>query len=67
MYMSVEKPYDEPVSERVILPLLGVSSRTLFKLRQRGLIPFIKYNPRVIRYDVDLVMEAKRKLGMEPK
>jgi hypothetical protein len=65
--MSKDTPYDEPVSEKVILPLLGVSSRSLMKLRQQGLIPFIKYNPRVIRYDVGLVLEAKKEMERTSK
>jgi hypothetical protein len=48
------------VSEKAILPLLGISSRTLFQLRKKKVIPFTKCNERVIVYDVDLVLEAKR-------
>jgi hypothetical protein len=65
--MSKDKPYREPVSEKAILRLLGVSSRQLLKLRQQKLIPFIQYNRRVIRYDLDLVMEAMKKWERMPK
>jgi len=50
-----------PVKEKEILPILGISSRTLFELRKKGVIPFTQYNKRVIVYDVDRVLEAKKK------
>jgi hypothetical protein len=55
------------VSEKDILPLLGISSRSLFELRKKEKIPFQKANARVIRYDPEAVMKAWEELHYEAK
>jgi hypothetical protein len=46
------------VSEKQLLPLIGVSSRSLFELRKSGKIPFKRVNARVIIYDPAAVLKA---------
>jgi hypothetical protein len=46
------------VSEKELLPLIGITSRSLFELRKNKNIPFKKVNARVIVYNPELVMKA---------
>jgi hypothetical protein len=47
-----------PVSEKELLPQIGISSRSLYELRRKRKIPFQKINARLIIYDLDAVRAA---------
>ena len=38
------------VDERTAAQLLGVSPRTIWTLRQRGELPYVRVGPRLVRY-----------------
>jgi hypothetical protein len=55
--MLRDKNLNEFVSEKELLPLIGITSRSLFELRKNKKISFKRVNARVIVYDPALVMK----------
>lgn len=53
----------EKVPGKVIAAEWGVEPITVRRWRQRGLIPFLKIGPRVVRYDPQAVREALQSLS----
>lgn len=56
-----------PVSEKELLPQIGITSRSLYELRRKKKIPFQKINSRLIIYDLDEVRAALAKYNSVAK